>query len=148
MKAFIKNLVKKLNSDTIVIEGDPYLTRYYLFGRDFKWGNIYIHHFHSSDKDPELHNHPWKWALSFIWDGGYDEQYRVGDEVHVRTKAAPTFNIVKHGAFHRVKLHDEENGTWSIFFTGPRVTEAPEWGFWDKDTKEFIYFKERPHSIP
>lgn len=62
-----------LPKTTITINGKPYLTRCYLFGKDRKWGNIYLHHFHSSDQGDELHNHPWT-GLSFVLAGGYSEE--------------------------------------------------------------------------
>src|ERR1019366_6900052 len=61
--------------------GNPYLTRYYLFGADRLFGNIFIHHFWASDKDVSSENgsllthcHPFNWSFSFILCGGYCEE--------------------------------------------------------------------------
>lgn len=75
-----------LPKTTITINGKPYLTRCYLLGKDWTWGNIYLHHFHSSDQGDELHNHPWSWGLSFVLAGGYYEE-RVRNPFYIDLKA-------------------------------------------------------------
>jgi hypothetical protein len=147
---FLEWLASKLPSTTITINGKPYLTRCYLFGKDRAWGNVYLHHFHSSDQGDELHNHPWEWGLSLILAGGYSEEYRKGDtrdEWHVarREKGPGELNLIRCAHFHRVDLHDEEKGAWSLFFTGPRTQD---WGFWDRHTKEFKDWRLNPEAIP
>src|SRR5271167_2887082 len=82
-------LAKYLPSFTIPDNnGDPYLTRYYFFGKDRKFCNLYLHHFHRSDMDKGmngyglLHNHPWPFSLSLILVGGYDEErLQVGTQI-------------------------------------------------------------------
>jgi len=74
-----------LPKTTITVNGKPYLTRCYLFGKDRKWGNIYLHHFHSSDQGDELHNHPWT-GLSFVLAGGYSEE-KVSNPFFIDVKA-------------------------------------------------------------
>lgn len=143
-------LEARLPKTTITIGDKPYLTRCYLFGKDRKWGNVYLHHFHSSDQGDELYNHPWKWALSLLLVGGYSEEFREGHSadtwwVNRREKRAGEFNLIRSGDFHRVDLHDEERGTWSLFFAGPRTGD---WGFWDRHTKEFKDWRLNPEAIP
>ena len=64
---------------TITVGGKPYLTRYYLLGKDWSFFNIYLHHFHASDQEEEMHNHPWAWAFGIVLKGGYKEYSRFGD---------------------------------------------------------------------
>ncbi len=164
-------LESKLPKTTITINGKPYLTRCYLFGKDRAWGNIYLHHFHSSDQGEELHNHPWAWGLSIILAGGYVEERTTNDEDgawvwssdpetpfyapgHTLSFAAPIekrdvrpgrINIISPNDFHRVDLKDEQAGAWSIFFAGPRTKS---WGFLNRHTSEFTDFRRNPEAIP
>jgi hypothetical protein len=142
----IMTMLKWLPKATIVVEGKAYLTRYYLFLRDWKWFNIYFHHFHSSDQGDELHNHPWRWAISFIFRGGYWEEIKTPDDHVVRRLVkAPTFNFINNKHYHRVDLLDEQKGSWSIFFAGPR---SNDWGFWNRHTNKFNGRQLNPGSIP
>jgi hypothetical protein len=145
----------KLPKMTISVNGKPYLTRCYLFGKDRNWGNIYLHHFHSSDQGLELHNHPWKWGFSIVLSGGYVEE-RCTDfhhyifkpkrlNIEVRKIKAGKFNLIKHTHYHRVDLNDETKGAWTLFFAGPRVSS---WGFLDRHTCEFRDWTTNPDAIP
>lgn len=145
-------LAKRLPSFTIPTpDGSPYLTRYYLFGADRKWGNIFLHHFHSSDKDMApsgtyyLHNHPWPWSFSIILVGGYvEERRRTDDSIEERTYLPGSFNTLTDKDFHRVDLIG--NDGWSLFFTGWR-SDKRSWGFWDRVTKEYLDFKNFAKAI-
>ncbi len=148
MKNLIKSFAtKRLNSATIVVNGVRYLTRFYLFGKDRRWLNVYIHHFHSSDLDKELHNHPWLFGITIVFDGGYTEQYRDGDVVKTRARNPLSIGFVGKNLFHRVKLNDDRVGAWSIFIAGPRTVTKPEWEFWDPESKRQFYYKEKSHAI-
>lgn len=140
-------LERKLPKTTITIQGKPYLTRCYIFGKDRAWGNVYLHHFHSSDQGDELHNHPWKWGVSLIMAGGYSEEYcsqTIPGLVMRREKGFGKLNFIKADDFHRVDLHDETKGAWTLFFAGPRTGE---WGFWDRHTQTFKSWRENPEAI-
>jgi hypothetical protein len=146
-------LSRLLPRTTISVGGRPYLTRFYLFGKDRAWGNAFLHRFHSSDQGDELHNHPWKWGASLILAGGYDEEYRVpdlenvpGDEVFdVRRRRVLPGTLHRFGDdhFHRVDLLEGE--AWTLFFAGPRTKD---WGFWDRHTGEFKDWRLNPEAIP
>jgi len=145
--SLLKLITKNMNSFTIEKDGIKYLTRHYVFGKDREWGNIFIHHFHRSDMDMGeggfglLHNHPFDWSFSFILASGYVEERRTADgKVEIRIVNPFTFNFISKKIFHRVDLLDEENGCWSIFFTGSRKNNT--WGFWDRVTNKFIPFKD------
>ncbi len=107
--------------------GDKYLTRYKVFGfmpnKPSRLPcSLYIHHFHRPDADDAPHNHPWKWAFSFILVGGYWE-YRAYEngEWNLKWKAPFTFNFIPHSIYHRVdKMRFRES--WTLFFAGPRVS--------------------------
>lgn len=143
-------LSKRLNHITINVPDPvtgvkaPYLTRYYLFGKDRKWGNIYLHHFHDSDKGPELHNHPWEWSFGMILTGGYSEERRMPDDsVEAREVNPGSINYITSKIFHRVDLLEKD--AWTLFFAGPRTND---WGFWDRNTKEYKDWRTNPDSIP
>ena len=142
----LKRLISKLPSYTITVGGKPYLTRYYLFLKDRKFGNIYFHHFHSSDQGDELHSHPFLFGLSFVFSGGYSEESKNKDgSVSRKLFKAPTFNFITNKNFHRVDLLDELSGAWSIFVAGPRTKD---WYFWDRHTNETKHWSENPEAIP
>lgn len=146
-------LAKHLPSITIpTSEGKPYLTRYYLFGKDCKWGNIYLHHFHCSDTDVGesgsylLHSHPW-WGLSFILAGGYEEERRVSEiwtYVLRKTVRPFTFNYLSPDDCHRVDLLQQD--AWSIFICGSR-SEKRDWYFWDRETNEKIDWRSKVGAV-
>ena len=51
------------------------MTRYKLFTSN-RW-KLYLHVFHRSDEDRELHDHPWPFLSLILW-GGYTETRPVG----------------------------------------------------------------------
>lgn len=146
-------LAKRLPSFTIPTpDGKPYLTRYYLFGADRKWGNIFLHHFHSSDMDKApsgayyLHNHPWPWSFSIILAGGYEEarRYQPADIMVWKKYYPGSINVLSDKDFHRIELLEKDG--WSLFFTGWR-SKKRSWGFWDPVTKEYLDFKNFSKAI-
>jgi hypothetical protein len=141
-------LASFLPSITILdTEGKPYLTRYFFFGKERRHFNMFLHHFHASDKDadngtPLLHNHPWRFSLSLILSGGYLEERRQPDDT-VMSQRFPTgsFNYLNDAHFHRVDLLEADG--WSLFMTGWRRSADSSWGFWNRDTKTYIPFREQ-----
>lgn len=130
-KKFILNKLKK--REIYRRSGQPYLTRYYVFKKPVPWlPSIYIHQFHSSDEDPELHNHPWKSSVSFILKGAYMEHYRKGDTVFRRSLTPGNLNWIKSDTFHRVDLITPT--VWTLFVSGRKIDS---WGFWSPITKEY-----------
>lgn len=121
-------------------DGKPYLERYYIFHSDrFKFlPGIYLHKFLSSDEDPELHNHPWKLSVSLILAGGYTEERRAKDDtIKVASFRPGCLNIIRDNDFHRVDL--DSPCVWTLFFSGNR---QQDWGFWDRDTGNYVPWKE------
>jgi hypothetical protein len=102
--------------------------------------HVYVHHFYRGDDDRKLHNHPWKWALSLILAGGYQEELRTKqDTVRSKVFRPGMLNLLTQKSFHRVDLLDCENGSWSVFVVGKR---ASSWGFWDRFTKKVVDWKD------
>lgn len=127
---------KRMISD---LDGNPYLMRMYILpdrGKEttFRPG-LFLHKFFRSDDDRALHNHPWRFAISFILYGGYQEERLIDGKVKVFDRKPFTFNIIRANDFHRVKLNDEQEGCWSIFLAFDRTQE---WGFLDIDTNEYL----------
>lgn len=174
-------LSKRLGNPRVIYGGsgtDKYLSRYYLFGRPhmadgsdpfdahgdpkdgIQWSKlpfgIYLHRFHRSDEDRELHNHPWRWAVSLILSGGYVEERKanmpkgwplVFQRTRKRVFVPGDINRITSNDFHRVELLDScqvhaadgscEVGfehTWTLFVVGPKFQG---WGFWNKSTEKF-----------
>jgi len=110
-----------------------YLTRHYIYRKPIKsLPSVYLHCFHASDEDLELHSHPWKFSLSLILSGSYKEEYRVGDVVKSRILKPGDFNFITNKKFHRVDLLTPT--VWTLFVSGPKTDD---WGFWDRYTKAF-----------
>ena len=114
---------------------EPYLTRYYIFRKRFSWlPSLYLHCFHSSDEDMELHNHPWNNSISLILSGSYREEIRdKNDNIVTRILSPGNLNFIRAEDFHRVDLVTDK--VWTLFLSGSKVQS---WGFWNRDTKEFI----------
>lgn len=163
MKSFLSRLSQHLPNPRIIFDRNgvsPYLSRWYLVGaptmpdgtwpfdkngtpRDGivwspkTWG-LYLHRFHRGDDEQELHNHPWRWAVSLILAGGYVEERRCdGGEVKTRIVRPGRLNVIRSDDFHRVELLDED--AWSLFLVGPKFQG---WGFWNRTTGKFWPWRE------
>lgn len=157
MRALLRWLVSRLPVRVIFDETGtrPYLSRFYLFGAPERGSfdangdpkpearlprglGLYVHRFHRSDEDRELHNHPWQWALSLVLAGGYVEERRIeGGAIRTRVVGPGSLNYITADTFHRVDLIDED--AWTLFLVGPRVGS---WGFWDRVSGAFIPWRE------
>ncbi len=126
-------------------QGTLYMRRYCIFG--FLPGDgpkpysLYLHRFYRPDEDRHLHTHPWRYAVSLILLGGYEERRHLSDkDFETLTGNLPNTNaacyrdrkyrpgavsILRHSDAHRVtKLLGGE--TWTLFFAGPKTGS---WGF-------------------
>jgi len=133
---YLERLTDSLHGRCIHTGGVLYMERYYLksfrlFGKKYA---IFIQRFNRSDAERELHNHPWRWALSFILVGWYFE-YRLRRQKDfvgtVRKQRRRFFNALFADTFHRVVLPVDERGkhypVWTLFIHGP--AESERWGF-------------------
>jgi hypothetical protein len=142
-RALLARVAARLPVRVITGEGgDPYLYKFLVWqsgeGRD-TW-RVHLHRFVRSDADRELHNHPWRWAVSLILAGGYREEYRTVEakpQVAWQTKRPGSINVVLPSTFHRVDLL--EHDCWTLFVSGPVVQS---WGFWDRFTGAFTPWRE------
>lgn len=107
-------------------DDDPYLLRWYVIPRN-RWLNVYLHHFHRSDDDRALHDHPWV-NLSILLIGSYLEHV-VSGEVLLRHPWRPwafwRLPMRLATSAHRVELIDGQR-VWTLFLTGQKIRE---WGF-------------------
>lgn len=123
---------------------EDYLTRSYFLLKDWSFINLYLHHFHVSDKGLKLHNHPWQWAISLILISGYGEWRRMPDDTIKYKIVKPwSFNFITPWSFHKVDLLGKD--CWTIILAGKR---NPSWGFWDPETKQYEDFRSNPNAIP
>lgn len=129
----------------IYVEGEPYLLRAYLLrgnervvGRKFI-PSLYLHRFMRSDKERDLHNHPWGKAFSLILTKGYTEhRWSTGLKKVVSRFVGPfTVNSIGRDDFHRVSL---SNGRcWTLFLSLEREnpSDGTDWGFLNPETGEY-----------
>lgn len=158
LRPLLERLAPRLPPPRVIYSRDgqrPYLSRYYLAGRPLgdvlsvvvakprrvlvrlRHHGVYLHHFHRGDEEPELHSHPWAWALSLILAGGYREERRVRGKVVRRIVRPGALNFLRADDCHRVDLLEDD--AWSLFVTGPKVTR---WGFWNRDTGLMLGWRE------
>lgn len=106
-----------------------YMVRWFLIRS--RWFNLFINRILRSDKDRDLHDHPW-WFLSFILWNGYLEtrvqtvKTTTGQFVLERMpKRVRPFTVVFRRAkdLHRLELHKP---AVTLVLTGPSVRK---WGF-------------------
>lgn len=134
MRSLLHKLVKQLPARAIKVGGKDYLQRYYLgtvLGVQF-----YIHRFLDSDPDEEVHDHPWRWAVSLILAGHYSEE--LLDTEKRRHMWPGRLNVITGTKFHRVHfINDGQPDVWTLFFHGKRVKG---WGFFNKKTHGYRPF--------
>ncbi len=145
MREFKHELLSQMfEHETIKIGGVPYLTRYYLSGKNRRQlgegPSVFLHCFHTSDQGRELHNHPYT-GTSYILKGAYTEE-RVADRtepVYTQRYEPGSVNYLQLDTFHRTELDRDSDGNfiecWTLFIAGERVQS---WGFLDRTTREFF----------
>lgn len=137
-----------------VVIGDaagPYLLRIYLTPRGDWWRRrlpgLFLHFFYRGDHERDLHNHPWRWALSLILWRGYVESRVIpfaesGEHAIRERHVSPgSLSLLFGNTFHRVKLCDPR-GCWTLFFVAPRETAAAEVSIWGFMTDHFDGYRE------
>lgn len=141
--------------------GDPYLLRTYLSPdrkilekqlvtglgienplvlRMATYARPYLHWFARGDSDREVHNHPWKRAVSLILVGGYKEfRWNFKRQAFSQRTVSPGgINMIGKNDFHRVELVDQAVGCWTLFLSMDRLEESngQDWHFLDTTTGE------------
>lgn len=144
-REYLEALVAPLPKTTFHGNQGPFLTRYTL-REDPDGGRLYIHHFHRSDEDEELHSHPWS-GDSLILLGSYCEERRGPNHTIFQDFHPGMVNRLTPDTFHRVVLTTKD--CWTLFRTGQKVQD---WSFWSKKTgvttpwRKFITNKGLPLS--
>ena len=119
-------------------KNEPYLERYHLLGLPFGI-HVYLHRFVASDPGRALHNHPWRFALSLLLSGQYQET-RLGkgaqrNQLVSRTIRAGRLNLISGRVYHRINLAPEHEA-WSLFI---HSASHRSWGFLDTRSRQFSY---------
>ncbi len=124
-------------AEIILGEHGPYLSRYTV--RELESGiRLYLHHFHRSDADDDLHNHPWS-RSSTILAGSYTEERLHPDRASARAPTSGDSVDLMPNTFHRVDLLDPAAGVLDALRTSRRVQS---WGFIDRENKTFTPWRE------
>ena len=122
-------------------DGDPYLSRFRLL--QIGDVTVQLHKFHRGDRNQELHNHPWRWAVSLILAGGYREERKIGESsganVWTRFCRPGSINVLRGDTYHRVDLLDPDAGCWTLFISGPK---SQTWSFWDRKTGQYTPWRD------
>ena len=132
--AWTLRLLEKFGGKRILLDGKPYLTRFYLIGNGLgKRTEVYIHHLHQKDSYRYLHNHPWTWFFSIVLKGFYRQQ--VIEPNKDRTRRAQIirlFNLFRgQDRYHGI---DEvaPGGTWTLVIVSKKNKNTERWGYWDE----------------
>lgn len=137
IRELILGVLRRFPMNEIYGVNGKYLTRYTILSLSKKLVRVKIHQFHRGDEDQELHNHPWRWAVSLILRGRYVEQRGVPHGLRSKSYGPGDINIITEETFHRVTLATDE--VWTLFITGPEVSS---WFFLDPFTKQMWPWKE------
>jgi hypothetical protein len=138
---FCLDLVKRFPKrvQIIWVNHQKYLLRFHI-----KYGGVlpgvYLHNFYMGDSGRDPHNHPWKWALSFILTGGYIEERMLENTLFMYKRRVKPFslNFIKGNTFHKVEMNPEGLPIWTLFMT---FKANKTWGFWSRKDAKFV-----PHS--
>jgi hypothetical protein len=95
------------------------LTRYFLI-RTKRCGNLYLHIFHRSDEDRELHDHPWTFISLMLWNGYYEVTPKG------RSLKLPGAILYRPATWrHRVELRNDKPSVSLVWVSQKSRT----WGF-------------------
>lgn len=121
MKGLLSTIAFWLNTlfgrSDIYFEGDLYMRRWRIGPKS--WPGLRLHHIVRSDRDRELHDHPF-WFVSIMLRGSYTEHLHDGT---VTTYSAPRILFRSAMTLHRLEL---ESPVWTLVFRG---AYRREWGF-------------------
>ncbi|TLS67499.1 hypothetical protein FE236_11530 [Mariprofundus erugo] len=142
MKKMLFALSGHLPCRLIKVEGQPYLERYYV-GSLFGF-TAFLHRFIAADGDREVHDHPWRIAMSIVLSGSYREEWvrhiNLLDQAGWTAKMRHVrwFNWIPGHRFHRIA--DAEPETWTLFIHGKRTKG---WGFLNHHDNVVTYHQPR-----
>lgn len=157
MNKLLTFIARFLPERRIMVGGEVYLRRYYLFGRmpellADKWncGKLprqrlgflrtrYLHCFEQPDDDRDCHCHPWV-GKSRILSGGYVEDRwsahprLPASQLQTHERKPGQLVRLEPDTYHRIdKLNAPR--VWSLFTAGEPVQV---WGYWDARAEAFV----------
>ena len=99
------------------IQGN-YLYRVGLRGR---WVTLYLHRYGGAqEKSEHFHQHPWRWAISLLLKGRFDDE--MEEEAVICRRWAPSLSVYPRGMRHRVR--NAKPGSLSLFIGIDRTQES------------------------
>jgi hypothetical protein len=128
-RAWCRACARHARRETILRDGAPYLTRYFLAGWNPQSRQsgpaVFLHHFVASDAADAVHSHPWGWSASVILVGGYREwRCDAAGRATVQEYRPGAVNVIEAAARHRIELLAED--CWTVFLAGDY---AQPWSF-------------------
>lgn len=134
-------LTENLPCRLITVSEKPYMERYYL-GKLCGF-TFYLHRFVSADGDREVHDHPWRFAMSFVLCGSYLERRLVnmnhrsadGVDARVRRVRIGIPNVLLATSFHQIV--SVRPNTWTLFM---HSRPSKKWGFLKKESESVIIY--------
>lgn len=134
-------LLAKFSGRIILLDEQPYLTRYYLIGNGTGRGfELYLHHIERKDPGRWLHNHPWRWFLSIVLFGRYEQAvWHPKKETAPKTRLVRLFNLFRgQDNYHNI-TRIPEKGVWSLVLVPPKtMIDQKKWGFWDENLNRHV----------
>lgn len=132
---WIDRILKRLSGKRIYLDGNPYLTRYYLIGdgtgRRFE---LYLHYIQLKDPYRWLHNHPWHWFVSIVVRGHYTQEVLTPSSKASRRKIRVRFINLFMGKNRYHAIHDvPAKGVWTLVLVPPKSNDRERWGYWNED---------------
>ena len=113
--------VKGIRRLDIIVNGEVYLTRWYLLRTP--WFSVLLHRINKSDSDRALHDHPWPFITIPLRRGYWEHR------VQGTTSLKPLRAYYRPATWsHRVELIDGKPA-WTLVVHGKRCRK---WGFWDE----------------
>ena len=137
-RSWLHKVLRRFGGKTIYVYNKRYLTRYYLLGDGSGTSfEIYVHHMHATDSFRWLHNHPWKWFLSFVFSGSYvqdtyDRNTNTFKKQHIRW-----FNVFRGlNRYHSIRELPRRSA-WTLVLAPPKL-KSYNWGYWNDETSEHV----------
>lgn len=107
-------------------DDNPYMKRWWVWRRNERFINCYIHRM-LRDDDDVLHDHPW-WSVSIVLHAPNLWERIQTDPPHstIELRRVKTGQVIFRNArtAHQLIVPRE---AWTLFFTGPVIRS---WGFW------------------
>lgn len=132
---WIERVFPRISGKRIELNGEPYLTRYYLLGNGSGHGyELYLHHLRKEDKSRWLHNHPWRWFLSIVLRGSYVQRVRrPQSDANERLEKIRFLNVFRGKDRYHSITQVPQHGTWTLVLVPPKTKDTQDWGYWDSD---------------